>query len=1143
MKGQTGKKGKQKQVLDETFEEARGGNERMKLMRFDLLRLESLFRSMAFAFPPPNMTDIGHISDEALKLDEDVGGSTIELVIEVVSYLQKTLPKDAINRLQAIREVLLSNLFVDKYPWDKTLMIVKDQWPTWGAPWLLAAKSFLKDGCSDRSLECISSAEKRLFVSYMHLMKLLDELRKVSIPQSSWRGKNDINLATLSILARHRPLLRNLALLADRARMVKEPDLLQDVVKLCLRIHGRDPNEWPISEDYAEMSSAGAMCMHVNKVAVDSRSPEHDFIFWNQAAIAFFKKSLAVNRPDNPDKSILDTYAIVRLCETYANMLTYNPQLLLEEEIKHDLDQVEFYAVMIAKAQRSQVYGTMRRLTRIYQAKARFLRMKEAPAAEIEETLQKAKRLFREMMTYVYPNSPAKRRIVRDFTMFLFDFGEIDEGLAINEQHYEDIENRQALISISAKYKAGSRKQAIKELTRLLREERDAKRILGYVNILFFYIQKTISDGATINKSVIASAKKETRDKLGILIDSCKFFLDKNILDQARNYFNILEWADDDELSANVVHIGARVNLLKIKEGQLTAEEAVSWVFDKLKKKPSLKNDAYISSILLSTYARGASAQLDSQTFRTLVSSTDSDTHDVVNSYELLKLSVLSDNLDGWLRIFCSVVKEYPADSLVLDLPRFLYGNNPEKGSSIITKILLKACDEIDLQPCMMKVCQRLPGDFFSSEGVIPTLFGKLNKPWTNKNVWRQYLGGIITGLCKGQIDSWSDPDLRRQQSLNAAKWIDGRLSQVGVWKWTQWLGANRGHFSDTLVAGLSEDIEALQRTLVSSELTCGIWIDHIHSFLDRYRATGSQSIDPSLDSTKWKEIKKYCIIAVKRFRPDRQDPTYWFDMSRFVDGWCSEIETERTADILANAWIDLHKTLETVICKPIIEVVWGEIHDFKNSLDRNHSLLQKIHPVWIDTFNNVVGKTLQLLRFHRYPAFGRVDLRAVLEETAFDRPFVPTRRRDKVWAIQPRLYVVRPEQPVEVTADRELLVAAIKSLLVNAANHTDPKKLGGWIWAEVFQEDHHGGIRIINSGREDDDWAVSPNIIQSLNDPNAKPFSSTKSTGYGSRLCHRIAALHDGDLRFSVGHANLGLRAELIIPRFIQGDVEDDQE
>ncbi len=69
----------------------------MKLLRFELLGLKASFTGMVFAFPPPNMTDISHISAEVQKLGEKNQDLTIEIVGEIFSHLQVTLPKDIIK--------------------------------------------------------------------------------------------------------------------------------------------------------------------------------------------------------------------------------------------------------------------------------------------------------------------------------------------------------------------------------------------------------------------------------------------------------------------------------------------------------------------------------------------------------------------------------------------------------------------------------------------------------------------------------------------------------------------------------------------------------------------------------------------------------------------------------------------------------------------------------------------------------------------------------------------------------------------------------------------------------------------------------------------------------------------------------------
>lgn len=1107
----------------------------VKLLRFELLGLKASFTGMVFAFPPPNMTDISNISAEVQKLGEENQDSTIEIVGEVFSHLQETLPKDIMGRLQALRDVVLSYLFPDVYPWDKTLEAVDDLWPTWGAPWLLAAKSCLEGKCYDKALDYILSAERLLFVGDGYLISIVDKLRKDTIGFDSRKiKKRDINLEANLIITRHKPTVINFDRYASRAKIIKKRDAFRNAIEKCLKIHGNDPKEWFIEKDYSELSSAGGMCMYVNMVAILSQTQDHDFTFWNHTAIGFLKKSLSVERPKDPSKSLLDVYPLTRLCETYANMVAYKPQVFSEEEAMHDLEQIEDYATYLAQESISRVYGMMRKLTRIYQSKARFLQMNEASQEEIYATIEKAERFFEGMMTYAYPNLPAKPKIAKDFSKFLADFGHFDKAKTIADQYFGDCGNLKVLVEVASKYKAGSRKSAVKELTRTLKDEKNAKHILGYANLLVFYIQKMISDGATIKKSVIASARKEIKNKIGVLIKSCVFFIDNNRVDQAYRYFKVLEWADGDDLSGNVVHLGARINLLKVKAEHLTADEAASWILAKLNKKPSLKNDPYLGSILLSTYAQGASIQLDSQTLRKLIANI-SKTPDVVNLYDMLKWQIASGNLDNWAENFLHAVKEFPNDPKLLNLPIFLWENNSEEASSILLKIFLKSFEETDLQPHMVEVCRKLPGDFFFASEVTSKLFSKLNTPWEDEQVWKRYLGAFISGLCRGQIDSWYDPDLCKQRSIDAAKWINRCLPQVGVWKWTQWLGTGRGDFARRIVANLTDGIKVLHNSLGEAGLTCGEWIEQLASFLSQYRTkTDLTCADLSCGSQKWSKIQDYCVDAASRYCPDKQVSSCWAGLNQLVRDWYSDIKTDQILNVLPNIWISVHQNLEMSTTESIVKVVNAPVHDFKNHIKAEFNLSDELPSTRKDMFNNVVEKTLEHLNFHRYPAFGRVNLCDVLADAAFDLPFVQTKKKDNVWSLQPRLYAIRPKQPVEVLADRKLLVEAVKSLLMNSTNHTDSRKLKGWIWAEVFHEDGYGGIRIIDSGREDNGKAVSPNIIELLNDPNAKPFSSTGSTGYGTRLCHRIVKAHGGSLTFAPGPAHIGLKVEIHIPLFI---------
>jgi signal transduction histidine kinase len=120
------------------------------------------------------------------------------------------------------------------------------------------------------------------------------------------------------------------------------------------------------------------------------------------------------------------------------------------------------------------------------------------------------------------------------------------------------------------------------------------------------------------------------------------------------------------------------------------------------------------------------------------------------------------------------------------------------------------------------------------------------------------------------------------------------------------------------------------------------------------------------------------------------------------------------------------------------------------------------------------------------------------------------------------------------VNGDGDLLVEIVRSLLDNACRFTPPEEEGGWIWAEVRQEENDAVLEIIN---EVYDRVLSPAILAQLNDPKGKPFSGRKSTGYGTRLCDRIVQLHQGSLEYH--NTGMGLSAEIRLPLAFEGYVK----
>jgi nitrogen fixation/metabolism regulation signal transduction histidine kinase len=127
-------------------------------------------------------------------------------------------------------------------------------------------------------------------------------------------------------------------------------------------------------------------------------------------------------------------------------------------------------------------------------------------------------------------------------------------------------------------------------------------------------------------------------------------------------------------------------------------------------------------------------------------------------------------------------------------------------------------------------------------------------------------------------------------------------------------------------------------------------------------------------------------------------------------------------------------------------------------------------------------------------------------------------------------LYPVRPETPVFISGDHDLLVEVVKSLLANSAtaiqdseNDFEEEK---WIWLELSSDAERAVLKIMDNGP-----GVTIMDLKRLNDSHGSSFSHTGGTGFGTRACHRTVGLHGGTIEFLNRGIREGLQVILTFP------------
>jgi len=274
--------------------------------------------------------------------------------------------------------------------------------------------------------------------------------------------------------------------------------------------------------------------------------------------------------------------------------------------------------------------------------------------------------------------------------------------------------------------------------------------------------------------------------------------------------------------------------------------------------------------------------------------------------------------------------------------------------------------------------------------------------------------------------------------------------------------------------------------------------------------------------------ILTFCMDAAAHYQRDAPDADYWRMLNALVERWQASLPREEIPRVMERAWMQLHRRMEGMIAQRIIEVALPELHAFKADMAKSLGSVT-IPCEWVDRFQMILDQTRQHLQWHRWPVPSLLDLRTVLEEVAYRPPFTWIHRGEGPQT--PRLWAIRPAEPVVVNGDRELLTEVVCALLENARRHTPLKDQGGWIWAEIRQEHGWAVLEVTDHGS----GGVSSTILERLNDPMGKPFSGAQSTGYGTRLCHRVMRLHQGSIRFR--SAGLGLTVEVRLPLADVGD------
>lgn len=566
-----------------------------------------------------------------------------------------------------------------------------------------------------------------------------------------------------------------------------------------------------------------------------------------------------------------------------------------------------------------------------------------------------------------------------------------------------------------------------------------------------------------------------------------------------------------------------------------------------LHARPDLRHDAYCQRTFLSILAKGAAVRafdanntavkaVDPEMVWAMATETPGalkQQYDPSNLTNALRWQIESGQLNSWADRVLFAAGTRPDVLSFQRLPVQLWQKHGVNAVGVLLDLLEKAasCPHLlaqDGEPWVVKAFEPLPGAFFFTEPVPEAvaawvtshMSGDLETNRRAQAIARMFLEGLV----KGQLEMWGEPSLCQERTTFAVIWIAAHLPEEFLPdRWAQWLGSQRGQCEDAIVRRLRASVEQLHRDLLDSrEQGREAWLKHLTEFFTALRGAGSDADEEGALSPGGEIVLTFCTAAVANYHPAAPDPDYWSKLNALVERWKAHIPLAEIPRVMHRAWMQLHLRLEAMIAQRVIDVTMPALHDFKAHMADPRGSAD-IPPYWLERFSKIIDRTMQYLDGHRWAESTLVDLRTVLEEVAYHPPFTSGERG--VAPHTPRLWAVRPAQPVMINGDRKLLAEVVRALLDNARRHTPLKAQGGWIWAEIRQERGSAVLEITDHGSGD----VSSATLERLNDAMGKPFSGGNSTGYGTRHCHQIVRLHQGSLQFR--HAPRGVTAEIRLP------------
>ncbi len=1062
--------------------------------------LRSVLLQMVTSFLPPLKTPHLDRARRTIRRCASTPESVAALLRSIIPDLQAEVGRGSrFTALEAVLVALCDRLNAD---WQATLATVAREWPGWGTPWVIAAKH---ENDPRRLRHLLMTAHRLVAIGDPYLISRLDKLRRHL--EGGAKDQADLRELVAELIVRHRPTIRNLSRFANQLKQ-STPSRLGTVIDLVLHIHGTDPYSWKVLPQYDELSAAGALCQLVNMDAARKQLPDHAFAFWNQAAIHFLERSLTAAGRGGTQSDDNRAFARVRLAETYASAVKFSPLNTPPEEYLELLERAREHARVTGRIDPRLAYQALRHLAILLSSRAWRAQHQGWPRAEVDEVVSAASQAYRDLRLYATPEK--SRQVLQWHIDFLQGMGRYQESLELaSETESADF------IAAVALHHDGKAKEAIKRLVVLTSDPND-ESVLGYANLLTHYLQGYAGDAKRLPDRLLQSARSALSRLVPKLLNACDTAIARGKLVQARRHLACIAESGAGGHEAEISILRARIGSSAVRRGEAVAGEVAAEIWTGVQKSRELLDDDRLRDALLEILVDApTSLPISEEEIASLVDSGEADAKALTWA---LRWQLETGNLAHWPARLAQAWERFPKNQYLRDLPAQVWRVR-EAEALWLVRDLAALCEPRQASLGLLaEALERMPLGFFAAPDAV-----RLLQDLVGRLPSRDAAGRLATvlaeGLVRNQLAQWPNGSALHDLVQENARRLACLPDSVRVKGLAQWLGALRVEFEQVVVEGVKLNLDSLvERLHQPDNLYQQTWRREISRFLNTLKApprapeTGPDAVE--------EVIVRYCEMAAETFNPIRPDSAYWRELTRLVGSLVRAVPDGDLAARLAQAWTEVHRRIALIIQRRISDIAWPALHAFKNLLAKDPG--REVSPRHAEQFTRILSQTRRFLLWHRWPSLRKLDLGQALERAAYRPPFAASERPGTILVLT---YAVRPASPVLILADQELLAEALYALLENALK-CRPQNLPGWIWAEVSRQGAWGAIEIVDDGS-----GASADLLCRLNEVSGKAFSSRGSTGYGTRLCHRIVALHLGQLEFQSAGEGMGMRVRIRLP------------